>query len=169
MDSNHVLRQEMRIRTLITSSRKDMPKCKMRRYQKEFLCNKIILTRTFKYVHIYGHMDKYLLWVQLGLMQQLNCVCDMLAKQSAVMAIIHGYNNRPTQILPCEGIVLVVWGNKITGNISGPLCFHASKEMARKYLQHRIKNKWISKQFDKVDRDHLNLALKNKPDMYKIW
>ncbi len=37
-------------------------------------------TGNFKYIHIYGHMDQYLEWDQLTLIQQLNCVCDTLAK-----------------------------------------------------------------------------------------
>ncbi len=31
------------------------------------------------------------------------------------------------------------------------------------------KNPWTNERFDKVDWEHLDLALKNKPDMYKIW
>jgi len=67
--------------------------------------------------------------------------------------------------LPREDVALVIWGNKITGDIS-PLRFHASKEVARKYLASRPKNKWSSERFDAVDWEHLDLALKNKPDMY---
>jgi hypothetical protein len=33
----------------------------------------------------------------------------------------------------------------------------------------RKKNSWPNEQFDEVDWEHLDLALKNKPDMYKIW
>jgi hypothetical protein len=45
----------------------------------------------FTYVHIYGHMDNYLSWTQLSLMQQINCVCDTLAKRAIMTAIIKGY------------------------------------------------------------------------------
>jgi hypothetical protein len=54
-------------------------------------------------------------------------------------AIIKGYHDRPTQILPWEDITLIVWGDKITGDISGPLMFHASKSVARIYLMHQWK------------------------------
>jgi hypothetical protein len=40
------------------------------------------LSGTFRYVHVYGHMDGMLKWEQLTLTQQLNCVCDTLAKRS---------------------------------------------------------------------------------------
>ena len=62
-------------------------------------------------------------------------------------------------------------GNKITGYISPHLRFHASKEVAWKYLlASRPRNKWPTERFDTVDWEHLDLlALKNKADMYRIW
>jgi hypothetical protein len=63
----------------------------------------------------------------------------------------------------------VIWGNKVTGNISPSLCFHASKELARNYLWNHTRGKWPNERFDKVDWEHLEQALKNKANMYKIW
>ncbi len=54
---------------------------------------------TFRYVHVYGHMDRMLGWEQLSLPQQLNCVCNALAKCSVTTAINNGYHDRPTQLL----------------------------------------------------------------------
>jgi hypothetical protein len=106
----------------------------------------------FKYVHVYGHMDQHLSWAQLGLPQQLNCVCDTLAKQAVTTAIVKGYHDGPAQILPQGDVAFIVWGDKITGNILCPLRFHASKSVARKYLTHqRKKNKWTHDQFEEVD------------------
>jgi hypothetical protein len=124
---------------------------------------------TFRYVHAYGHMDRMLEWVQLLLPQQLNCVCDTLAKRSVTATINHGYHDRPFQLLPKEDVALVIWGTKITGDISPHLRFHASKEVARRYLTSRSKDKWSNDRFDSVDWEHLDLALKNKQDMYRIW
>jgi predicted metalloenzyme YecM len=36
-------------------------------------------------------------------------------------------------------------------------------------LGNRKKNPWPNEQFDEVDWEHLELAMKTKPDMYKIW
>ena len=130
---------------------------------------KPLLNGTFRYAHVYGHMDRMLKWEQLTLIQQLNCVCDTLAKNAVSNAISSGYHDRPTQFLPKEDVALVIWGNKITGDISPHLRFHASKEVARKYLASRRKDKWSSDRFNAVDWEHLDLALRNKPDMYKIW
>jgi hypothetical protein len=84
-------------------------------------------------------------------------------------AMTEGYYKRPTQLLPKEDVAVVIWGNKITNNISHSIRFHASKEMASQYLGNRKKNSWPNKRFNKDDWEHLDLALKNKPDMYKIW
>jgi hypothetical protein len=79
-------------------------------------------------------MDKYLLWHQLSLIQQLNCVCNTTAKGAVHKAITTGYTSTPTQILPQEDISIVIWGNKITNDVSQPVRFHASKELAQKLL-----------------------------------
>jgi hypothetical protein len=80
-----------------------------------------------------------------------------------------GYHDRPTQLLPKEDVAVVIWGNKITNDVSSPIRFHASKKVARQYLGNRKKNPWPNEQFDEVDWEHLELAMKTKPDMYKIW
>jgi hypothetical protein len=43
---------------------------------------KQFLQGVFRYVHVYGHMDRLLKWEQLTLVQQLNCVCNTMAKRS---------------------------------------------------------------------------------------
>ena len=114
-------------------------------------------------------MDQFLPWSQLSLMQQLNCICNTLAKKALLLAIISGYHDWPTQILPCKDVALVIWGNKVTGDISTPLRFHASKEVARNYLRTCTRDKWPNERFEEVNWEHLELVLKNKPDTYKVW
>ncbi len=97
-------------------------------------------TGKFTYLHVYGHMDKYLLWLLLSLPQQLNCICDMLAKHAVTLAMTEGSYNRPTQLLPKEDVAVVIWGNKITDDISHSIRFQASKEVARKYLANKKRN-----------------------------
>ena len=150
-------------------TRRIRPSAKCADIRRSLKAVKSLLRGNFRYVHVYGHMDRMLKWEQLTITQQLNCVCDTLAKRSVSTAITNGYHDRPTQFLPREDVALVIWGNKITGDISPHLRFHASKEVARKYLASRPRNKWSAERFDQVDWEHLDLALKNKPDMYKIW
>ncbi len=129
---------------------------------------KPLLRGSFRYVHVYKHMDRLLTW-KLTLTQQLNCICDTLAKKSITLALMLGYHDRMTQLLPNKDMVMLIWGNKITGNISSSICIHASKELARKYLTTRRKKKWSQVQFDSVDWEHLDLALNSKEDMCRIW
>jgi hypothetical protein len=114
-------------------------------------------------------MDQYLKWEQLTLIQQLNWVCDTHAKRAITTATLQGYHSRQSQLLPREDVALVIWGNKVTGDISSPLRFHASKEVVRQHLVTCTKDKWSNNKFNAVDWEHLDLVLKNKTDMYKIW
>jgi hypothetical protein len=114
-------------------------------------------------------MDRDLKREQLSLIQQLNCICNTLAKQAITAATLQGYHSRQSQFLPKEDVALVIWRNKVTGNISSPLRFHASKVVARQHLRTCTKDKWSHDKFNAVDWEHLDLTLKNKPDMYKIW
>jgi hypothetical protein len=104
-------------------------------------------------------MDQHLAWGQLSLQQQTTCICKTLAKRAVMMEITQGYHKTPTQILPWEDVALIVWGNKVARDVSVPLLFHASKIIARKYLQQWKHNKWMAEQFEGVNWDHLDLAL----------
>jgi hypothetical protein len=97
-------------------------------------------------------------------------MCDTLAKQSVTRAIIDGYHEGQAQLLPCEDMALIIWGDKVTGDISGPLRFHASKAVALKYHFYvQKKCKWSNNQFEEVNWEHLDLTIKSKPDNYKVW
>jgi hypothetical protein len=145
------------------------PSVKCADIQQSLKATKHTFTGKFTYLHAYGHIDKYLLWHQLSLIQQLNCICNTLAKQAVTSAMTEGTYERPTQLLPREDVAVVIWGHKITDDISHSIRFHASKEVARQYLGNRKKNPWPNERFNKVDWEHLDLALKNKSDMYEIW
>ena len=67
-------------------------------------------------------------------------------------------------------MALLLWGDKITGNISDLLRLHTSKAVTRKYHIHQWKKgKWTQAQFKEVDWDHLHLALKSKANNFKVW
>ena len=133
--------------------------------QPPFIKEKI--TGCFKYQHVAGHMDKYLLWHQILLIQQLNCACDTTAKAAVHRAATTGYTSTPSQILPREDISIVIWGNKITNNVSQPVRFHASNELTQKLLTDT--RKWPQEHFEEVDWEHLDLAMTSKFDMHKMW
>ena len=128
---------------------------------------KAMLPGRFHYQHVSGHMDRILLWHQLSLVQQLNCVCDTTAKAAVHRALTTGYISVPTQLLPREDVAVVIWGHKVTNDVSNPIRFHASKEIARGLLPRTLK--WPHDRFDEVDWEHLDLALSSTSDMYKLW
>ena len=65
--------------------------------------------------------------------------------------MIEGYYDRSTQLLPKEDIAVIIWGNKVTDNISHSIRFHASKEVARTYLGSRKKKLGPNDRFDEID------------------
>jgi hypothetical protein len=97
------------------------PSTKCAKIRRNFCATKQIYKGSFKYVHMYGYMNQQLPWTQLSLLQQLNCICDMLAKRAVALELIQGYHKPPTQLFPREDVALIVWGNKVTGDVSGPL------------------------------------------------
>jgi hypothetical protein len=94
------------------------PSAKCADIQQSFPAIKMDTAGNFTHMHVYGHMDKYLPWGRLTLIQQMNCVCDTLTKAAFTNAIINGYLQQPMQFLPKEDTALVVWGDKMTGDIS---------------------------------------------------
>ena len=126
--------------------------------QRSFKATTHTFTCKYTYLHVNGNFDKYLLWHQLSLIRQLNCACGTLAKEAMTSATMQGYHDRPTQLLPKENVAVVIWGNKVTDNISHPIRFQASKEVVRQYLGNKKENSWPNKQFDKVDWENIDLA-----------
>jgi hypothetical protein len=131
------------------------PSAKCADIRRSFRVTKQSYTRSFKYVHIDGLMDKYLSWGQLGLMPQLTCIYDILVKQTAAMAIIHGYNDRPTQILPHE----IYQAHSISMQ---------AKRWRKSTSNTKRKTSGPASNSTKFVGTTL-IALKTKPDMCTIW
>jgi hypothetical protein len=72
------------------SRRRIRPSAKCADIQQSLKATKHTFTGKFTYLHVHGHMDKYLLWHQLSLIQQLNCICNTLAKQAVTSAMTEG-------------------------------------------------------------------------------
>ena len=70
------------------------------------------------YEHVSGHQDRYKLWWQLTLAEQLNRVCDGLAK-AAVFRIIQQRDSRTERfLLPLERAAVFVSGVKQTSDVN---------------------------------------------------
>ena len=68
--------------------------------------------------HVDSHMDRVRLWHQLSLEQQLNCLCDNLAKMAVAHSIHQGLRHPGKQLLPCEDAAVYVEGRKATSNFA---------------------------------------------------
>ena len=139
---------------------------------------KLFLALEYKYVQ--SHQDDKFGWQELPLDQQLNVLCDTLAKQACMRRISFAavMGARPLR-LPFERAAIIVNGVKMTSDVSDPVRFALGKiEAKRFYCWPRNVgddgvNKgglgWLASTFDLVDWDGLNEVLGTKPDMFGIW
>ena len=81
-------------------------------------------------------MDKYLLWHQLTLEQQLNVLCDQLAKGAVSRAILdqmrqQGRQRDGLQVLPREDVALFSHGKKLTSDIAKTVRYSKGQREAK--------------------------------------
>ena len=119
------------------------------------------------YHHVNSHMDRYLLWHQLSLAQQLNCMCDNLAKTAVHRSMRIDAPRDPSYLLPREDAALFVDGFKQTSDPAKSIRYARGKAEARDFLIGT--KKWSSEKFDEVAWEWLDATLDNKPDMFRIW
>ncbi len=115
-------------------------------------------------------MDDVLDWQELTRPQQLNVICDTLAKQAADAAIEryrHGTEPLPAQLLPHETISILVSLMKQTSDLAPQIRFACGKHAAKKFLTSEMG--WSPAQFDKVDWENLHSCLQSKPDGFRTW
>lgn len=124
----------------------------------------------WKYTWVKAHMDDILEWSELSREQQLNVMCDELAKRAAEDAInTNGKRHHPSEptLLPHEHIAVYVNNYKQTTDPAESIRYSRSKQLARIFLTTEIG--WSTQQFDLVDWDSLHKCLRSKPDGFKTW
>ena len=112
-------------------------------------------------------MDKYLLFSQMTLDQQMNYVCDKEANKAVERSIQHKFSVKEKQLLPGEDATVFVGGKNLTSDLSRAIRLEAGREKAREFLINECK--WTSEQFDEIDWYMLGATLEKKPDGYKMW
>ena len=122
-------------------------------------------TAKIKYEHVDGHMDKYLLFTQMTLEQQMNYWCDKEANKAVERSIQHKFVTEGKQLLPGEDAAVFVGGKKLTSDLSRAVRLEASREKTKEFLINECK--WSAEQFDEVDWD-LDATLHKKPDGYEM-
>ena len=75
------------------------------------------------YEHVSGHQDRYKPWWRLTLAEQLNCVCDGLAKAAVFRSIQQLGSRKEPFILPLERAAVFVSGVKQTSDVSRSVRF----------------------------------------------
>ena len=79
-------------------------------------------------------MDKYLLFTQMTLEQQMNYVCDKEANKAVERSIQQRFLMEEKQLLPGEDAAMFVGGKKLTSDLSRAIRLKASREKAREFL-----------------------------------
>ena len=122
------------------------------------------------YTWVKAHMDDILEWGELSRMQQLNVMCDTLAKQAVAKAIKENPQQRrqfEEQLLPHEQIAVYVDSIKQTTNIAEPIRYSCGKLNARLFLIKEMG--WHPNQFEAVDWENLHACLQAKPEGFRTW
>lgn len=134
-----------------------------------------------QYRYVKSHQDDVTSWTNLPLDQQLNVLCDTLAKQAVGRGLsMEAVSRRMEPLtLPFEQASIVVGGNKLTSDMGEPIRYLLGHIEARRFytqpkdIQDNGVNTgglgWSEEQFDLVDWENLNDSLRRKPDMFRIW
>ena len=133
---------------------------------RSFRDTKLSLTIPIQFAHVPAHMDDLLPWDQLSLAEQLNCMCDSLAKSALRKGYEEGYHDK-TNMLPRERTAVVFDVGKASSDPAEYLRQSLGRREAREFL---VRNKnWSYHQFDMVDWVALQDTLASKPLAFRIW
>ena len=105
-------------------------------------------------------------------MEQLNVVCDLLAKSGVDRSLATPLPRRGRQTLPLEKAAVFAHGHKLTTDVSKEVRYCMGEEEARAfYTADKSKGGlgWSVERFNLVDFKSLDKTLASKPDMYGIW
>ncbi len=131
------------------------------------------------YLHVKAHQDDMIAYEDLPLVEQLNVMCDLLAKQ-AVQRAYESATPRLAehQLLPNEQAALIIENSKQTTDVASALRFSLGMKKARQFFPRprRIQGEtnigglgWAKDRFDGIEWEALRDVLLTKPDMYGIW
>jgi hypothetical protein len=136
-------------------------------------CNELQL----RYEHVDAHQDRKKLWWQLTLEEQLNCVCDDLAKKAVRRSFATPLPREGPYILPMEKAAVIINGEKLTSDVSKEVRYVLGKADAERFYTATPKARgvpggglgWSSDRFHQVAWDSLHDVLERKPDMFQLW
>ena len=133
---------------------------------RSFRDTKLGIRFPMRFAHVSAHMDDLLLWDQLSQAEQLNCMCDSLAKAALNNGILGHYSD-VHNMLPRELAAVIFSDGKATSDPAEQLRLELGKREARQFLTQEIG--WTLEQFDMVAWKHLNDTLATKPLAFRLW
>ena len=83
-------------------------------------------------------MDKYLVFSQMTVEQQMNYVCDKEANKAVERSIQHKFSVKEKQLLPGEDAAVFVGGKKLTSDLSREIRLEAGREKSQRILDQRV-------------------------------
>ncbi len=110
----------------------------------------------------------------MTLKEQLNWVCDGLAKAAVTRSMAGKTGRKKIHLLPREKAAIIVNGSKLTTEAGKEVRYCLGERDARMFYTTPRKPKggglgWSNHRFDQVAWKELDACLEKKPDMYGIW
>ena len=171
--------EEQRRRIPTGASQADIKRADIKRVLRNL---KAVIKGTMQYEWVPSHQDKYKLWHQLPIEQQLNCMCDTLAKKAVADSLHKQPRLAGTQLLPREKAAVVIDGVKQTSDVAKAARFFLGHQEAEKLYTAPIQPRdeqgrrpkssglgWSREAFRAVDWKTLTECLRSKPQMYQLW
>ena len=130
------------------------------------------------YEWVESHQDRYKLWWQLPLEQQLNCICDDLAKAAVRSSLGSTARTAPQLRLPRESAAVFIAGIKQTSDVAHDVRFQLSLVEAERFYTKPIGERlldgrrrpgglgWSRAAFHTVDWHTLDSVLEPKAIIY---
>ena len=99
---------------------------------------KTTMVTMFEYEWVQSHQDRYKLWHQISLVQQLNYLCDTLAKRAVANSLDPSSRTIRKQVLPRESASISLGGIKQMTDVEKAVRFTIGHSEYRKVLYHTI-------------------------------
>ena len=125
-----------------------------------------LLSTPVTFHHVSAHMDDLIPWTNLSLPEQLNCMCDALAKDALLQGLRSKHKNR-RNILPREHSAVFFHAGKSTSDPASHIRLDLGRERAKLFLVQE--KSWSPEQFEAVAWTSLHETLLTKPLAFRLW
>ncbi len=129
---------------------------------------KLLADTALTYEWVKGHADRYTRWELLSLEEQLNTLCDALAKSAVSRTAMQAQRrDLSRQTLPQERAAVFVGGRKQTSDVAEAMRLELGRVEAERFYVGELQ--WPRQTFQAVDWEARHSALVKKPQMYQLW